>query len=64
MGTSLTDTLNKQQYRLRRIHMTNKRKPYNTYTREFKIKALSLMEGSGKPPAKLAMELGIRRNQR
>lgn len=43
--------------------MTNKRKPYKTYTREFKIEAVRLMEESGRPPAEIAMELGIRRNQ-
>lgn len=43
--------------------MTRKRKPYKTYTREFKIEAIRLMEASGRPPADVAMELGIRRNQ-
>jgi transposase len=43
--------------------MISKRKPYNTYTREFKLEAVRLMEESGRPPAELAMELGIRRNQ-
>ena len=43
--------------------MTNKRKPYKTYTREFKLEAIRLMETSGRPPAEIAMQLGIRRNQ-
>lgn len=43
--------------------MTSKRKPYKTYTREFKVEAIRLMEESGRPPAEIAMELGIRRNQ-
>jgi len=43
--------------------MSNNRKPYKTYTREFKIEAVRLMEESGRPPAEIAMELGIRRNQ-
>lgn len=43
--------------------MTNKRKPYKTYTKEFKQEAVRLMEESGRPPAEIAMELGIRRNQ-
>jgi transposase len=43
--------------------LKSKRKPYNTYTREFKLEAVRLMEESGRPPAELAMELGIRRNQ-
>lgn len=43
--------------------MTRKRKPYKTYTREFKLEAVRMMEESGRPPAEIAMELGIRRNQ-
>ena len=43
--------------------MTRKRKPYKTYTKEFKLEAVRMMEESGRPPAEIAMELGIRRNQ-
>ena len=43
--------------------MTKKRKPYKTYTKEFKLEAIRLMEASGRPPAEIAMQLGIRRNQ-
>lgn len=43
--------------------MTRKRKPYKTYTKEFKEEAVRLMESSDKPAAEIAMELGIRRNQ-
>ena len=43
--------------------MTSKRKPYKTYTREFKQEAVRLMEESGRPAAEIALELGIRRNQ-
>jgi len=43
--------------------MTRKRKPYNTYTKEFKLEALRLMDESDKPSSEIAMELGIRRNQ-
>ena len=43
--------------------MTGKRKPYKTYAREFKVEAVRLMDESGRPPADIAMELGIRRNQ-
>lgn len=43
--------------------MTRKRKPYKTYTKEFKLEAVRMMEESDRPPAEIAMELGIRRNQ-
>lgn len=43
--------------------MVKKRKPYQTYTKEFKLEAVRLMETSQRPPAEIAMELGIRRNQ-
>lgn len=43
--------------------MIDKRKPYKTYTREFKIEAVRLMETSERSSTELAMELGIRRNQ-
>ena len=43
--------------------MTSKRKPYKTYTREFKLEALRLMEESERPASEIAMQLGIRRNQ-
>lgn len=43
--------------------MTNKRKPYKTYTREFKLEAIRLMESSDKTAADVARELGLRRNQ-
>jgi len=43
--------------------MTDKRKPYKTYTKEFKIEAIRLMNESDKPSSELAAELGIRRNQ-
>ena len=43
--------------------MTRKRKPYKTYTREFKQEAVRLMTVSDKPSAEIARELGIRRNQ-
>ncbi len=43
--------------------MTTKRKPYKTYTKEFKLEAIRLMEESGRPSSEVAMELGIRRNQ-
>jgi transposase len=43
--------------------MTRKRKPYKTYTKEFKQEAIRLMEESGRPAAEIAQELGIRRNQ-
>jgi transposase len=43
--------------------MTTKRKPYNTYTKEFKLEALRLMDESDRPASEIAMQLGIRRNQ-
>jgi transposase len=43
--------------------MVKKRKPYQTFTKEFKLEAVRLMETSQRPPAEIAMELGIRRNQ-
>jgi transposase len=43
--------------------MTTKRKPYNTYTKEYKLEALRLMNESDRPASAIAMELGIRRNQ-
>ena len=43
--------------------MSNKRKPYNTYTKEFKLEALRLMDESDRPASEIAMKLGIRRNQ-
>ena len=43
--------------------MTKKRKPYKSYTKEFKLEAIRLMDESGRPPAEIAMQLGIRRNQ-
>ena len=39
------------------------RKPYKTYTREFKQEAVRLMEASDRPATEIAMEHGIRRNQ-
>jgi transposase len=43
--------------------MTKKRNPYKTYTKEFKLEALRLMETSDRPASEVAMQLGIRRNQ-
>ncbi|MCU7862642.1 MAG: transposase [Candidatus Thiodiazotropha sp. (ex Lucinoma borealis)] len=43
--------------------MIRKRKPYKTYTKEFKEEAVKLMESSDRAAAEIAMELGIRRNQ-
>ena len=43
--------------------MIEKRKPYQTYTKEFKQEAVRLMETSNRPSSEIAMELGIRRNQ-
>ncbi len=43
--------------------MTVKRKPYNTYTKEFKLEAIRMMDESDRPASEIAMKLGIRRNQ-
>ena len=43
--------------------MTKQRRPYKTYTREFKQEAVRLMETTDRPASEIAMELGIRRNQ-
>lgn len=43
--------------------MERKRKPYKTYTKEFKLEALRLMATSNRPAGEIAMQLGIRRNQ-
>lgn len=43
--------------------MTRKRKPYKTYTKEFKEEAVRMMETSDRTAVEIAMELGIRRNQ-
>jgi len=43
--------------------MSSKRKPYNTYTKEFKLEALRMMNESERPASEVAMKLGIRRNQ-
>ena len=40
-----------------------KRKPYETYTKEFKLEAIRLMNTSDRPASEIAMQLGIRRNQ-
>ena len=36
------------------------RKPYKTFTKEFKLEAVRLMSESNKPAAEIAAELGIR----
>ncbi len=41
--------------------MTRKRKPYTSYTKEFKLEAIRLMKESDRPASEIAMELGIRR---
>ena len=43
--------------------MSNKRKPYKTFTKEFKLEAIRLMDTSDRPTSAIALELGIRRNQ-
>ena len=41
----------------------SKQRTYKTFTREFKLEAVRLMETSDRPSSEIAMELGIRRNQ-
>ena len=41
-----------------------KRKPYKTYSREFKLEALRLAAVGDKPATQIARELGIRVSQR
>ena len=43
--------------------MTKNRRPYKTFTKEFKLEAVRLMRESDRPASEIAMELGIRRNQ-
>ena len=43
--------------------MTRKRKPYKTFTKEFKLEAIRLMDESDRPSSEIATQLGIRRNQ-
>ena len=43
--------------------MATKRKTYNTYTKEFKLEAIRLMDESDRPASEIATKLGIRRNQ-
>ena len=43
--------------------MVSKRKPYKTFTREFKLEALRQLQASTRPATELARELGIRPNQ-
>ena len=43
--------------------MVSKRKPYKTFTSEFKLEALRQLEASTRPATELARELGIRPNQ-
>lgn len=40
-----------------------KRKPYKTFSREFKVEALRLAATGNKPATQVARELGIRVNQ-
>jgi transposase len=44
--------------------MTSKRKSYKTYTKEFKLEALRMMDESDRPSSEIAAQLGIRRNLR
>lgn len=39
--------------------MAQKRKPYKTYTKEFKLEAIRMMEESDRPASEIALKLGI-----
>ena len=43
--------------------MARKSSPYKTYTKEFKVEAVRLMQASDRPASEIATQLGIRRNQ-
>ena len=43
--------------------MVTKRKPYKTFTKEFKLEAVRLMKESDRPASEIALDLGVRRNQ-
>lgn len=43
--------------------MSSIRKPYNTYTKEFELEALKMMNESDRPASEIAMKLGFLRNQ-
>ena len=43
--------------------MPKHRKPYKTYPKEFKLEALRMMESPDASASKIAMQLGLRRNQ-
>lgn len=43
--------------------MTSNRRPFKTYSKEFKLEALHVMEETDKPANEIAMQLSIRRNQ-
>lgn len=39
--------------------MTENRQPYNTYSKEFKLEALRMMNESARPASEVAMKLGL-----
>ena len=43
--------------------MTSKRKPYKTFTREFKLEAIRMMNESDRLSSEIATQLSIRCNQ-
>ena len=54
----MSDTMSQRSFQ-----MTRKRKPYKTYTREFKLEAIRLMNESERTPTEIARGLGIPRNR-